>query len=53
MGLETDSVLPFAVVAGIVRDSFSPSVLLILGFANLFADRFSVAIGNNSLQGQN
>ena len=43
----TDGVVTtFAIVAGVVGASFSPSVVLILGFANLFADGFSMAIGN-------
>jgi len=36
----------FAVVAGSAGASFSSSVVLILGFANLFADGFSMASGN-------
>ncbi|HEY7535163.1 MAG TPA: VIT1/CCC1 transporter family protein [Thermodesulfobacteriota bacterium] len=36
----------FAVVAGVVGASLSPSIVLILGFANLFADGFSMAVGN-------
>ena len=40
------SVTTFAVVAGIVGASLSPSIVLILGFANLFADGFSMAVGN-------
>lgn len=35
----------FAVVAGSAGASFSPSVVLILGFANLLADGFSMATG--------
>ena len=35
----------FAVVAGSAGASFSPSVVLILGFANLFADGLSMATG--------
>ena len=43
----TDGVVTtFAVVAGVVGASLSPSVILILGFANLFADGFSMAVGN-------
>jgi VIT1/CCC1 family predicted Fe2+/Mn2+ transporter len=34
------------VVAGVVGASLSTSIVLILGFANLFADRFSMAVGN-------
>ena len=40
------SVTTFAVVAGVVGASLSPSIVLILGFANLFADGFSMAVGN-------
>lgn len=40
------SVTTFAVVAGAIGASLSPMVVLILGFANLFADGFSMAIGN-------
>lgn len=39
-------VTTFAVVAGSAGASFDPSVALILGFANLFADGFSMASGN-------
>lgn len=40
------AVTTFAVVAAVVGASLSPSVILILGFANLFADGFSMAMGN-------
>ncbi|WP_148686484.1 VIT1/CCC1 transporter family protein [Candidatus Nitrosocosmicus hydrocola] len=40
------AVTTFAVVAGVVGASLSPSIVLILGFANLFADGFAMAIGN-------
>jgi len=40
------SVTTFAIVAGAIGASLSPIVILILGFANLFADGFSMAIGN-------
>ena len=36
----------FAVVAGVVGASLDPLVILILGFANLFADGISMASGN-------
>ena len=36
----------FAVVAGVIGASLSPSIVLILGFANLFADGFSMTVGN-------
>ena len=40
------TVTTFAVVAGAIGASLSPSVVLILGFANLLADGFSMSIGN-------
>ncbi|MCI0454664.1 MAG: VIT1/CCC1 transporter family protein [Candidatus Dadabacteria bacterium] len=40
------SVTTFAVVSGVVGASLSSSIVLILGFANLFADGFSMAVGN-------
>lgn len=40
------TVTTFAVVAGAVGASFSSAVILILGFANLFADGFSMAVSN-------
>lgn len=40
------SVTTFAVVAGAIGASLSPMVVVILGFANLFADGFSMAVGN-------
>lgn len=39
-------VTTFAIVAGSVGASLDSSVVLILGFANLFADGFSMAAGN-------
>jgi VIT1/CCC1 family predicted Fe2+/Mn2+ transporter len=39
-------VTTFAVVAGVTGASLSPTIVLILGFANLFADGFSMAVGN-------
>ena len=39
-------VTTFAVVAGSLGASLSPSVILILGFANLFADGLSMATGS-------
>lgn len=36
----------FAVVAGVVGASLEPIIILILGFANLFADGISMASGN-------
>ena len=40
------TVTTFAVVAGTIGASLSPVVILILGFANLFADGFSMAVSN-------
>src|SRR3989338_6099006 len=40
------SVTTFAVVAGVIGASLSSSIVLILGFANLFADGFSMAVSN-------
>jgi vacuolar iron transporter family protein len=40
------SVTTFAIVAGAVGASLSPLIVLILGFANLAADGFSMAAGN-------
>lgn len=40
------SVTTFAIVAGAVGASLSPAIVLILGFANLAADGFSMATGN-------
>ena len=40
------SVTTFAVVAGVIGAELSPSIILILGFANLFADGFSMTLGN-------
>lgn len=40
------TVTTFAVVAGVVGASLSPNIVLILGFANLFADGFSMAAAN-------
>ena len=45
-GATDGAVTTFAVVAGVVGASLSPSVVLILGFANLFADGLSMSIGN-------
>jgi len=54
------SVTTFAVVAGSIGASLSSVVVLILGFANLFADGFSMAVANyvstksrNELDGKN
>ena len=45
-GATDGAVTTFAVVAGVVGAALSPSIILILGFANLFADGFSMAVGN-------
>ncbi len=39
-------VTTFAVVAGVAGANLSTSIILIMGFANLFADGFSMAAGN-------
>ncbi|MDP2624577.1 MAG: VIT1/CCC1 transporter family protein [Candidatus Peregrinibacteria bacterium] len=39
------AVTTFAVVAGVAGAQLSTSIVLILGFANLFADGFSMAVG--------
>lgn len=39
------AITTFAVVAGVVGAELATSVILILGFANLFADGFSMAVG--------
>jgi VIT1/CCC1 family predicted Fe2+/Mn2+ transporter len=40
------AVTTFAVVTGVVGADLSPGIILILGFANLLADGFSMAAGN-------
>jgi vacuolar iron transporter family protein len=45
-GSTDGAVTTFAVVAGVIGASLSPSIVLILGFANLFADGLSMAVGN-------
>ncbi|MEK6895174.1 MAG: VIT1/CCC1 transporter family protein [Nanoarchaeota archaeon] len=40
------SVTTFAVVAGAIGASLGPAIVLILGFANLFGDGFSMAMSN-------
>jgi vacuolar iron transporter family protein len=45
-GATDGAVTTFAVVAGVIGASLSPSIVLILGFANLLADGFSMAFGN-------
>jgi VIT1/CCC1 family predicted Fe2+/Mn2+ transporter len=45
-GATDGTVTTFAVVAGAIGASLSASIVLILGFANLFADGFSMAVSN-------
>lgn len=40
------TVTTFAIVAGVTGAALQPAIVLILGFANLFADGFSMAISN-------
>lgn len=40
------AVTTFAIVAGTVGAALSPTIVIILGFANLFADGFSMAASN-------
>ena len=40
------AVTTFAVVAGSTGANFSPSIVIILGFANLIADGFSMSVGS-------
>lgn len=40
------AVTTFAIVTGVIGASLSPSIIVILGLANLLADGFSMAIGN-------
>lgn len=40
------SITTFAIVSGALGASLSPAIILILGFANLFADGFSMAVSN-------
>ena len=40
------AVTTFAIVAGVVGAELSPAVVLVLGFANLFADSFAMAASN-------
>ncbi|HEX5904674.1 MAG TPA: VIT1/CCC1 transporter family protein [Candidatus Nitrosocosmicus sp.] len=42
-GATDDAVTTFAVVVGVIGAVFSPSVILILGFAKLFVDGFAMA----------
>ena len=45
-GASDGIVTTFAVVSGVVGASLSPGIILILGFANLLADGFSMATGS-------
>lgn len=45
-GATDGTITTFAIVAGVMGASLSSTVVLILGFANLFADGFSMAISN-------
>jgi VIT1/CCC1 family predicted Fe2+/Mn2+ transporter len=45
-GATDGTVTTFAVVAGAIGASLNSSIVLILGFANLFADGFSMAVSN-------
>ena len=45
-GATDGAVTTFAIVAGVIGASLEPGIVLILGFANLFADGFSMAVGN-------
>jgi VIT1/CCC1 family predicted Fe2+/Mn2+ transporter len=40
------AVTTFAIVTGVIGASLSPTIIVILGLANLLADGFSMAIGN-------
>ena len=42
------AVTTFAVAAGVAGANLSPGIVLILGFANLLADGFSMAVANYS-----
>lgn len=46
LGAIDGSITTFAVVAGTVGGGLSPGVAIILGFANLLADGFSMAVSN-------
>ncbi len=45
-GANDGIVTTFAVVAGVAGANLSPTVVIVLGFANLLADGFSMALGN-------
>lgn len=46
LGAIDGTVTTFAVVAGAIGAGFSAMVVIVLGFANLFADGFSMAVSN-------
>ena len=48
LGAIDGCVTTFAVVAGVAGASLSAGIVLIMGFANLFADGFSMAVSNYS-----
>ncbi|MDS0243488.1 MULTISPECIES: VIT1/CCC1 transporter family protein [unclassified Haloferax] len=45
-GANDGIVTTFAVVAGVAGASLSPGIVIVLGFANLFADGFSMGMSN-------
>ncbi len=45
-GANDGIITTFAIMAGVVGANLSPSIIVIMGFANLFADGFSMAISN-------
>ncbi|MCA9485517.1 MAG: VIT1/CCC1 transporter family protein [Nanoarchaeota archaeon] len=45
-GATDGTITTFAIVAGVMGASLSSAVVLIMGFANLFADGFSMAVSN-------
>lgn len=45
-GATDGTVTTFAIVTGAVGASLSPAIVIVLGFANLFADGFSMAVSN-------
>lgn len=45
-GATDGTITTFAVMAGALGAALSPSIVLILGLANLFADGFSMAVSN-------
>ncbi len=45
-GANDGIITTFAVVSGVAGASLQPSIVVILGFANLFADGFSMGMSN-------